>query len=299
MNQLVPMISRRDAPFSEDDPRHHYGYLPTESTAIIFVALFAISTILHISQAIYWRMWWLLPTAALCGAVELLGWSGRLWSSISPLEDTPFLMQISTIIMAPTPLLAAIFTILGRIIHQLGTSYSVVTPKYYIMVFLPCDIIALIVQGVGGGMASSADDLAGSNLGARVMLGGIGFQLAVIVLFSALSVDVVRRYLHDKPVRTVTARGPLTTRLKIMISALAFCTTTLFIRSVYRVIELAGGWEGRIIHTQVYFNVLDGGMVVLAIFTLNLAHHGLLLRPVATKVQELEMDSNTDMVRTP
>jgi hypothetical protein len=38
-------------------------------------------------------MWWLLPTAALCGVIELLGWSGRLWSSISPTADTPFLMQ--------------------------------------------------------------------------------------------------------------------------------------------------------------------------------------------------------------
>jgi hypothetical protein len=53
--------------------------------------------------------------------------------------------------------------------------------------------------------------------------------------------------------------------------------------SVYRVIELASGWTGRIIHTQVYFNVLDAGMVVLAIFTLNIAHPGLLLGQVPTK----------------
>jgi hypothetical protein len=39
--------------------------------------------------------------------------------------------------------------------------------------------------------------------------------------------------------------------------------------SIYRIIELTGGWEGHIIRTEVYFNVLGGATVVLAIFTLN------------------------------
>jgi hypothetical protein len=38
--------------------------------------------------------------------------------------------RISTTIMAPTAVLAASFTILARIIHQLGTPYSRLTPKW-------------------------------------------------------------------------------------------------------------------------------------------------------------------------
>jgi len=63
----------------------------------------------------------------------------------------------------------------------------------------------------------------------------------------------------------------------MMIRALIFSTICLFIRAVYRTIELADGWNGRIISTQVYFNVLDGAMVTLAMYTLNLAHPGVLL----------------------
>ncbi|KAJ6561330.1 hypothetical protein B0H10DRAFT_1704278, partial [Mycena sp. CBHHK59/15] len=107
-----------------------YGYIPTERIAVVFVALFAISTVIHVGQGIYYRLWWLLPTAALRGLIEVLEWSGRLWSSISPLEGTPFLMQISTIIIAPTPLLAARFTILAIIIQQVGMAYSLLTPQY-------------------------------------------------------------------------------------------------------------------------------------------------------------------------
>ncbi|KAJ7431425.1 RTA1-like protein, partial [Mycena galericulata] len=276
----------------------HYGYVPKEAVAIIFLTLYGTSTILHIAQAVWFRMWWLRPTAALRGVAELLGWSGRLANSTSPASLTPYLIQISSTIMAPTPLLAANFMI-SRVIQRLGTSYSVLSPKWYtgiyMILFLPCDIIALVIQGVGGGLASSnPNNLAGAN-GANVMLGGIAFQFTVILIFSTLAIDFVRRYVWDRAARSDWApRGVLTQRLRVMLAAVAFSTTTLFIRcasSVYRIIELASGWEGRIIHTELYFDVLDGGMVVLAIFTVNIAHPGLLLEPkLPTKSEALELE---------
>jgi hypothetical protein len=42
--------------------------------------------------------------------------------------------------------------------------------------------------------------------------------------------------------------------MKVMIYAMIFNTTCLFIRSVYRLIELSDGWDGRIISTQRYFS---------------------------------------------
>ncbi|KAJ7486823.1 RTA1 like protein-domain-containing protein [Mycena latifolia] len=298
---LISHLAARDntttAATAADD---HYGYIPQEAVAILFLALFGISTILHIGQAAWFRTWWLLPTAALCGVGELIGWSGRLWSSITPTADTPFLIQISSTIIAPTPLLAANFIILSRLVQQLGTSYSWLTPKWYTILFLPCDIIALVVQGVGGGMASSANDLAGANVGANVMLGGIIFQFVAIIIYSTLACDFVQRYLRDRPARKADSgpRGALTPRLKFMFAALAFSTIVLIVRSVYRIIELADGWDGKIIHTEVYFNVLDGGMVVLAIFTFNFAHPGLLLRPapVTEKKPVESVDSSHEML---
>ncbi|KAF7292585.1 hypothetical protein MIND_01156000 [Mycena indigotica] len=271
------------------DAEAQYGYMPSEAIAILFIALFGISTILHAGQALYFRTWFLLPTAALCGIGEIIGWGGRLWSAISPNADTPFKMQISATIISPTPLLAASFIIFSRVIRQLGPGYSLLPARWYAWIFVTCDIVALLVQGVGGGIASAAATLDGANQGADIMLGGIAFQFAVVILFSILVCDFLLRYLRDTPWREspkssstslpTTMRGPLIPRTKIILSALAFSTVVLFIRSVYRLIELAGGWEGRIIHTQVYFNVLDGGMIVLAIFTWNFVHPGVFLAP--------------------
>ncbi|KAJ7203970.1 RTA1 like protein-domain-containing protein [Mycena rebaudengoi] len=269
-----------------------YGYIPDRNVAIVFLVLFGLSTALHLGQATYFRAWWLLPTACLCGIGEVIGWAGRFMSSGTPQSKNAFLMQITTTIISPTPLLAVNFIVLSRIVARLGTSYSWLTPKWYTIIFLTCDLIALIVQGVGGGMASSAPDLAGANIGANVMLGGILFQFVAIIVYSSLAGDYFRRYFTDSPVRgRAGTRGVMTPRLKAMVAALIFSTTCLFIRSVYRTIELQDGWTGRIIHTELYFNVLDGGMVTLAVFTMNFIHPGVFLGENVEQTKEVEMQS--------
>jgi hypothetical protein len=51
-----------------------------------------------------------------------------------------------------------------------------------------------------------------------------------------------------------TQLGHVTTRVKLMVAGLAFSTLVIFIRSIYRTIELTDGWRGRIIQTQLYFS---------------------------------------------
>ncbi|KAJ8522070.1 hypothetical protein ONZ45_g1285 [Pleurotus djamor] len=281
-----------------------YGYTPTRYVTFIFVVLFSLSTIAHFGQAAIFRTWWLFPTVCLAGAVEILGWAGRLWSTYNVTASDPFMMQITATILAPTPLVAANFIILGRIISRLGPVYSRLSPKWYTIIFLSCDIIALVIQGVGGGIAASAADGDGDAVtGGNIMLGGIIFQLVAITLYSICAVEFFMRYLGDRPVRSVpkpiegdqeATRGVLDTRLRLMISALAFSTLLLFIRSIYRTIELADGWDGRIITTEVYFNVLDGTMVFLAMFAMNVAHPGVLLhRNFVMKEKHSDMSAQT------
>jgi hypothetical protein len=69
-------------------------------------------------------------------------------------------------------------------------------------------------------------------------------------------------------------------------------------RAIYRTIELSDGWNGRIISNEIYFSeylwfsdlplpvqllmynpldALDGAMVTIAMYTINIAHPGILL----------------------
>jgi hypothetical protein len=67
-------------------------------------------------------------------------------------------------------------------------------------------------------------------------------------------------------------------RLRRMLQAMTTMTIFIVIRTIYRVVEFADGWNGKVISTQWVFNVFDGTMIVLAMYTLNLFHPGIYLR---------------------
>ncbi|KIJ55224.1 hypothetical protein M422DRAFT_100481, partial [Sphaerobolus stellatus SS14] len=261
-----------------------YHYIPTEWICALFVALFSITAIIHLIQgAFLFRLWWTLPTVVLAGIGEVVGWSARLWSSQNPVDKTPFLMQISATIIAPTPFIATNFIILGRVIDRLGPQYSRLTPKLYSIIFLSADIIALVIQAVGGGQASSASSNGKNpNTGGHIMLVGIFFQMAALVFYTILAAEFLTRYNMDKPIReSARGQGVLTQRLRLQLIGLGLMTginrCCFFFRTVYRSIELIDGWDGIIISTQWYFNTFDGAMIVLAMYTLNVFHPGWLL----------------------
>ncbi|KAF9238966.1 RTA1 like protein-domain-containing protein [Melanogaster broomeanus] len=136
-----------------------YDYVPTRWVCITFISLFAISTAAHAVQATWFRIWWLFPTAVFCGVSELVGWGARLYSSGDPSALTPFEIQISATIIAPTPLIAVNFIILEFIIKTLGARYSRLSPRMYMVLFLTIDVISLSIQGAGGGIAGTAAEI--------------------------------------------------------------------------------------------------------------------------------------------
>ena len=166
------------------------------------------------------------------------------------------------------------------------------------IVFLTADIVALTVQGVGGTIAAIA---AGNNkdpeMGGRIMLGGIVFQMVAITIYMILAIEFIVRYLSDKPFQRPDNEPPtgnyfMDKKMKTMLYGCAFSSLAIYVRSVYRTIELTDGWEGRIITTELYFNTMDGAMILLAMYTLNLFHPGRLLGPPTAlkKVESIDDD---------
>lgn len=290
------------------DPLGYYGYIPTFWICVTFVTLFSLTTIVHLIQALFIkpRLYWLLPTTVLCGLGEVIGWSGRLWSSKNSIERDAFMIQICCTIIAPVFLTAAMYTILGLVISFLGSQYSRVQPKTYLKIFISADVFSLVVQAAGGGIASTANTDSSTKSGSNIMLAGIFLQLVGMIFYTIMAFEVILRFWFKKPFAgktqatssgassideenlkagknmsaDVLAVDPsaMSTRIQLMILALAITTVLVFIRTIYRSIELAGGWHGHIIRTQVFFNVLDATPIFLALFTLNVLSPSILLR---------------------
>ncbi|KAL0566542.1 envelope glycoprotein [Marasmius crinis-equi] len=191
-------------------------------------------------------------------------------------------MQICCLIIGPTPLLAANFVVFGRLVSLLGTEYSRLRPNYYSYIFLGCDILSLVLQGAGGGIASSADPgTSALDAGTNLMIAGIALQVAMMAVFVVLVAEYTLRYIYDKPLKGRGGAGggrfPLDTRRQVALFAMGSTTVLLFIRGIYRLIELSGGWNSTIMHTEWLFNVFDAAVVLLAFAIWNVAHPSILL----------------------
>lgn len=61
---------------------------------------------------------------------------------------------------------------------------------------------------------------------------------------------------------------------RIFVYAIALCSVLIFVRCIYRLIELAEGWTGYLILREAYFLVLEALIVFIGTFVLSVIHPG-------------------------
>lgn len=151
--------------------------------------------------------------------------------------------------------------------------------------FIPCDVISLILQAVGGALASAAasdnDSSDLSSLGNNIMMAGLAFQVVILAVFMAVSLDfglrVWRRY-RAVGVAAFSNEDPRLTelrssrRLRVFLAALVLSTVLVFWRSIFRVAELSGGWNGPLMKREDLFIGFEGVLIVIACLALNVGH---------------------------
>jgi len=157
-----------------------------------------------------------------------------------------------------------------------GAETSRIPPKAYTYIFVTCDFISLSLQGAGGGIASTlSQDNKDPASGNNIMLAGLGFQVFTLVLFMLLCAEYAYRVkTTTQNFDTTHAKLRSSRKFRAFLIALSLSTILILIRSIYRVVEMAQGWEGDLIKDQTLFFVLEGVMVIAAVIVLNVFHPG-------------------------
>jgi hypothetical protein len=179
-----------------------------------------------------------------------------------------------------------------------GARISRIPPVYYTRLFIGCDIISLILQAAGGGIASSAEegDQEGQDLGTNIMLGGVAFQVFTLSMFMALCAEFAVRVMRksgELDMNFATVRE--SRRFRIFLYVLATSTITIMIRSVFRLIEMAQGWDGELAGNETMFFVLEGVMVIVAVGILNIWHPGMAMREAYHVAKGKGMESSVEL----
>ncbi|KAL8678272.1 MAG: hypothetical protein Q9186_005353 [Xanthomendoza sp. 1 TL-2023] len=262
----------------------YYDYRPSLAANGAFLALFSLSLLAFLVQVTLSKRFIGFTIAMVSGCLlEVLGYIGRIMHN--PFGENGFLMQICCLTIAPAFMAAGIYLTLSRIVVTFGPENSRIKPLSYPRLFIPCDILSLVLQALGGGMASAASH---SNKnpenGNHIMVAGLAFQVFTLLVFMLLCADFAVRTvmrmnrLGEAALDPTHATLRRSMKFRVFLVALTLSTICIFVRSVFRVVELGEGWDGALIKNQTLFVVLEGVMVIIAVLVLNLFHPGLCFR---------------------
>ena len=120
--------------------------------------------------------------------------------------------------------------------NAFGVNYSRVNPKWFLILFIPSDVLSLVLQAVGGALSSTANSDAGSKTGVNISLAGLAYQVFTLTAFAIIFIDYCFR----------VPRGSLThsPRFQIFIITLFSALVLILGRCAYRVFELSNGYSG-------------------------------------------------------
>lgn len=206
-----------------------------------------------------------------------------------------FLTYLIPLTIAPAFITASIYLCLARLIYILDPTlrHSRLQPMTYTKIFVTFDIISLILQGAGGGVAATADEKKTSNLGVHIMVAGLAFQVFSLICFIALCSDFVFRLYKGKIIgnrssqdsslmphdEIVDYRSIKTSKMfKGLMGSLVVSVVLILTRSVYRLIELQEGFNGALANDEMLFFALEGPMILVSCLLLTVFHPGLALK---------------------
>jgi hypothetical protein len=241
-----------------------YGYRPNQGANIFFCIVFGILFIAQLFLGVKARLKGFTIAVGVGCFGECVGYAGRLIMHNNPWSQTGFKIQIVCLILSPSFLAAGIYLTIKHLVIHFGPQYSRLRPTLYTWIFITADAASILVQAAGGGIAAS-ETAELVKIGNSVMVAGICVQVATMAICGLFAADFFfRRYRSrqaqnnlDDPITRSTAG------FKYYVGASALAFTTVFIRSIYRIPEMVGGWGNPLMQNEKEFLVLDGMYVTI------------------------------------
>ncbi|KAF3801371.1 Protoporphyrin uptake protein 1 [Colletotrichum gloeosporioides] len=260
-----------------------YGYYPNVGGNAFLLTIFIICTVSQLSLGVKYRLRAFTTVMVIGCLLEALGYIGRLMMSKNPWSGVGFRLQVICLILAPSFLAAGIYLTLKHLVLYIGPENSRLAPKWYTWIFISCDAISFLMQAAGGAAASSSDGGSAAETGNNIMIAGIAVQVVTMGICGLLAVDLPGGRSGTGAVGQVI-RPSWMFRFYLSASAAAFIA--IFIRCIYRLPEMAGGWGNPLMRKEEEFIVLDGMMIAVACLLVSIAHPGIFFPAISSREGE-------------
>ena len=138
------------------------------------------------------------------------------------------------------------------------------------------DFLSLLLQAIGGAIADTSDAKSSEQTGINIMIAGLVLQAISLAVFLAVVADFAlscRKGVLSQDQRQRKTRSRAI--FKAFMAGLILATILVLIRSIFRVAELWGGFDGPLWNNETDFMILDGAMMAFATILLTALHPGL------------------------
>lgn len=264
-------------------------YQPTLVGNSIYLAFFAAILLTQTVQMVFYKTYGFYICILGGMALEILGYAGRIMLHNNPFDLNSFIIYLIGLTLGPAFLLAAIYICTGRIVIAYGRQHSRISPRSYSVLCISFDLMSLILQAIGGGMAATALKTNPANIpiGTHVLVAGLSFQLFSTLVFIALVGDFARRVYVNRtvaePEQADIVRRP---RWTGFVGALVVATLCILVRSAFRVDELEAGFSSAVANNQTLFMIFEGPFIIVASLALTIFHPGYVFRGQAKTVEK-------------
>jgi len=245
-----------------------YHYRPSIVAAVIFIALFIITTSVHIFQAAKKRTLYFIPLIV-GGVFEFVGYIGRAMAHSNQSSMNIYILQTILLLVAPALFAASIYMVLGRlIVFTHAEAMSPIRANWMTKIFVCGDVLSFLVQAGGGGLSANASS---QKLGKNLIVIGLFLQIVFFGLFLVCGIIFQVRL-----VRTPTTYSVQTNWTKYLYTLYA-SGTLILIRSLFRIIEFTGGLNGPIMTHEIFIYIFDAVLMVGVMILFNVIHPGAII----------------------
>ncbi|KAF8597909.1 RTA1-like protein [Ceratobasidium sp. AG-I] len=247
------------------DKKNPLRYIPTTPAAVAFGSLYLVTlgVFVILSFRRYGRYMLVLMLSA---EIYAAGLFMRLWFAKDTHNITRFIAMNMCTILSPCGFIATVYMLLGRLaIHLEAEDLLLLKPSIITKVFVASDIITFMVQAGGGGLIASSNTNT-SKIGEKIFLVGLILQLVSFIIYTLVFIIFIwrlrtqrREQWHDRP-------DGIFKHWLMLVMAMAISCQGIIIRSGFRTIENAQGFEGKLATTERYFYMMDCFPLWTAIF---------------------------------
>ncbi|KAJ7748794.1 RTA1 like protein-domain-containing protein [Mycena maculata] len=250
------------------NPNYNFLYCPSFPAAVLFSALFGLTTIGHFIQAAYYRkrFCWVIIMAGIWETAGLILRVLSVLHTTSSAYGTPSQLLI---LLAPLWINAFLYMLMSRVVYLFVPEKRIagISAQRLSLCFVLLDITAFLMQAGGGSLINSDNSGKIQMLGIHIYMGGIGLQQFFILGFTALVVNF-----HVKMNR-ISGSTEWKRPLYAMYASLGFIT----IRIVFRLIEFSSGIYSPLTMHEAPFYCLEATPMFLALLLWNVYHPGQIL----------------------